>query len=389
MSRILLITDGPAALPYTLPLLTSWRRDRHVIRLAATAAALLFQPQITWSAFSGSPASAFESLDDEGLSWPEIIVVAPASGRLLEVLGGDWRERLAALKIPVIIIPALLASDNQDEAMKQFRQMLPDNCRILPPLEDKTELGALGSILAASTERCLLEVQIALTKPSLAGHHILLTAGPTIEDIDPVRYISNRSTGRMGLAIALAAIKRGAKVTLIHGPINLSLPVLPERLQAIPVRGAREMYEVTLREIPNCDMAVLCAAVADYTPGFCAAQKIKKQANEGLHLDLERTPDILVTLGHLPQKPFLIGFAAESNDVEANAALKLQTKNCDMVCANNITEPGCGFAVATNRVTIFSRDGSTEQLPLLSKDETANRILDKAIGQIQAATLAK
>ena len=377
-SRILLITDGPAAWPYAMPLLNEWRRQRQPVRVATTDAALLFWPQVTWSAFSGSPSNSLEALDDERLAWAELVVIAPASGRLIETLGGDWRDRLEALSVPVVIVPALLPTDDEAVAMRQFRELLPSSWDILPPAGEQMALGALGTVLAASPERCLLAAETALTPQNLSGREVLVTAGPTIEDIDPVRYISNRSTGRMGLALATAALKRGATVTVVHGPVALSFPLVPGRMKALPVRSARQMYEATLREIAHCDLAILCAAVADYAPGSCAAHKIKKQRQEALHLDLEHTPDILAAIGNLSPHPFLIGFAAESDDLEANAALKLQTKHCDLVCANNILEPGCGFAVTTNRVTVLGRDGSAEALPLLSKDETAGRILDIA-----------
>jgi phosphopantothenoylcysteine decarboxylase/phosphopantothenate--cysteine ligase len=191
----------------------------------------------------------------------------------------------------------------------------------------------------------------------------------------------------MGLALAEAAFCRGAEVTVIHGPLpSLEFPVFPAQLHLLPVRSAREMHQAVLSAMANCDIAILCAAVADYAPSSCAASKIKKQPDEALHLCLERTPDILATLGSLPApRPFLVGFAAESDDLEENAALKLKAKHCDIICANDITRPGCGFAVPTNCVTMFFQDGTPAmELSLLSKDETAVRILDQVVKRLPA-----
>jgi len=209
---------------------------------------------------------------------------------------------------------------------------------------------------------------------------LLLTVGPTIEDIDPVRFISNRSTGRMGQALARAAARRGAIVTMIHGPLADPIFIHP-KIRPLAVRSAQEMYEATLAEIGQTQIAVLCAAVADFTPNIYTEEKIKKQGEEGMRLLLRRTPDILATIGRQEKRPFLVGFAAESNDLELNARHKLQGKHCDILCANDIREPGCGFAVETNQITMFFPNGEKEELPLLSKDKTAERICAKIIQQ--------
>jgi len=386
MSRILYLTDGPAAPAFSFPLFTELRKAKHIIRAVPTDSACLLLNIFGWAAIAGSPAKTFTQLADEDWDWPELILLAPASANFLGSLAASpWRERLEQAKSPVLVLPALLANDDQQAAAAQIRANLPANCQLLLPQKDTLGLGALGTVALASTRRCLLACRRALTKQDLAGQRLLLTAGPTIEDIDPVRFVSNRSTGRMGLALAEAAFCRGAEVTVVHGPLPaLDFPAFPDRLRLVPVRSAKEMYEAVIAAIPQCDIAVLCAAVADYAPSSCAAQKIKKQPDEALHLCLERTPDILAALGNLPEpRPFLVGFAAESNDLEENAALKLKTKHCDLICANNISEPGCGFAVSTNRVTIFFQDGTPAlELPLLSKDETASRILDQVVKRL-------
>ena len=202
----------------------------------------------------------------------------------------------------------------------------------------------------------------------------LVTAGPTREHLDPVRFISNRSTGKMGTAIAKMAARRGAHVYLIHGPMQAAVPP-SSNIEAIPVRSAQEMLDAVLAMVPKSDVAILCAAVADFAPVQYSEEKIKKGKSQFFTLQMRRTPDILATVGALPNKPFLVGFAAESNDLTANATEKLVRKNCDMLCANDITAPGCGFATATNRLLVFQRNGSCTEIPLATKEHVANSLL--------------
>ena len=212
------------------------------------------------------------------------------------------------------------------------------------------------------------------TKP-LAGRRVLVTAGPTVEDLDPVRFLSNRSTGRMGVALARAALQRGAEVILVHGPLQVPVPRAP-RLQAVPVRSARQMHRAVMRLIRGTDAAILCAAVADFTPARTSPQKIKKGNRKHLVLELERTPDILAAVGGLKKRPYLVGFAAETGGLVRNALAKLHQKNCDLICANKVGVKNTGFGSKTNRVTLFPRDGHRIPLPLLSKGKAAARIMD-------------
>ncbi len=244
----------------------------------------------------------------------------------------------------------------------------------LPPPQEAVSYGLLGKGRVATPEQCVEAVITALTKQDLAGMDILLTAGPTIEDADPARFISNRSTGKMGTAIAKMAARRGAHVYLIHGPMQAAVP-FSSNIEAIPVRSAQEMLEAVLATVPKSNVAILCAAVADFAPVQYSEEKIKKGKSQFFTLQMRRTPDILATVGALPNKPFLVGFAAESNDLAANATDKLVRKNCDMLCANDITAPGCGFATATNRLLVFQRNGSCIEIPLATKEHVANTLL--------------
>jgi len=214
------------------------------------------------------------------------------------------------------------------------------------------------------------------------SRRVLITAGPTIEDIDPVRFISNRSTGRMGIAIAVAAANRGAQVILVHGPLRVDVPSQPD-INPVPVRSAQDMYDAVMAHVGDVDAAILCAAVADFTPVAPSSKKIKKGGGELLRLELTRTRDILAAVGAMENKPLLVGFAAETEDVARNARKKLEQKNCDILCANDVSKDESGFESETNRVTIYRRDGVMIELPLLSKRETAERILDEISERIQ------
>lgn len=393
--RILLITDGIAALSYTPALLQLMRREGMTVRLSPTgydgASALTFVSELAWAGLSGHPCFPIEHLDLKALREAEAVVAAPVSLPVLKVLlRGSTLQLLQQAARPVILVPALLPDAAADAAVRaeveEQAAMLPPGSAVLWPNADETiPLGAMGSLAVIPPETTLELAAGAVSSRPLSGMRLLLTAGPTVEDFDPVRFISNRSTGKMGTAIALAACRMGANVTMIHGPLAVKIPRLPA-LSRLPLRSAQQMYEAVMAHYTAADIAVLCAAVADFRPVEYAVNKIKKDGNAGLVMPLERTCDILAALGELPrqQRPFLVGFAAESNDVRDNAVGKLCRKHCDMLCCNDIKAAGCGFATDTNRVDIYRADGTVESLPLLSKMETANRILKAA-----AAELAK
>ena len=227
----------------------------------------------------------------------------------------------------------------------------------------------------------LRRLELLASRQDFAGKTVLVTAGPTVEDIDPVRFLTNRSSGKMGVAIAWAAAVRGARVLLVHGPMTAEVPELPN-LERYPVRSAQQMHDVVRDHWTEAQVAVLCAAVADFRPDHYVPQKIKKIEGEGMVLKLERTPDILAELGAMPNHPFLVGFAAETDDVEINALNKLRRKHCDLLCANDIRKPGSGFAGDTNQITIYAPDGTVLPLPMLSKQGAAYRILEEIAKRI-------
>jgi len=218
----------------------------------------------------------------------------------------------------------------------------------------------------------------------LEGKKVLVTAGPTREPIDAVRFLSNPSTGRMGFALASAAERRGAEVILISGPTVL---VPPEGINFIRVGTALEMYQAVLRELQGVDIFIAAAAVADYHPKKFFPGKIKKQGRKNLLLQLQPNPDILKEVGRKKGEKILIGFSAETEGLVKNACLKLREKNLDFIVANDLTQEGSGFALETNRVKIIDREGRIENLPLMSKAKVAEHILDR-VGEVMKSRKA-
>jgi phosphopantothenoylcysteine decarboxylase/phosphopantothenate--cysteine ligase len=231
----------------------------------------------------------------------------------------------------------------------------------------------------------ILESQISNPKSQdFASEHVMVTAGPTVEDLDPVRFITNRSSGRMGYAIAEAARDRGARVTLISGPVNLPAP---ENVETVSVRSTREMFEAVMSRIHDATVFIGSAAVADFRPANRAAQKIKKDGSKTITIELEETEDIIAAVGAGPNRRgrIVAGFAAESQSLLEYAERKLREKGLDLIVANDITRADAGFNVETNAATILKRDGSRVELPLQSKREMADRVLDE-IAKLRRST---
>ena len=241
-------------------------------------------------------------------------------------------------------------------------------------LADPTEIAQRAITLAQQARDRKLK---SLIPQDLVNEHVLITAGPTREYLDPVRFISNRSSGKMGYALATAAQARGAQVTLISGPVAI-LP--PANVNLIKVTTTREMYEAVLAHVPPATIIIKSAAVCDYRPALMAEQKIKKNTNQ-LFLDLYKTEDILAAVGQIKEDRILVGFAAETETVLAHAQKKLAAKNLDLIVANDVTAIDAGFDTDTNRVTLLYRDGREQQLPLMPKRDVADKVLD-AVQQI-------
>ncbi len=386
--RLLLIPDGPAVLAYTVPLLAALKQAGATVKVAPTAydgpsAANLVSP-LAWSSLSGHPCLEIDRLDAKTLAWAELILLAPSTPLLTRVFrDGRGAALLREAARPVLVLSSCLEghAPEADES-RRWLETLPEGSIFLPPSGAPVALGAMGAVAAPEQAAVLETAQRMLAKQELAGRHVLVSAGPTVEDIDPVRFLSNRSSGKMGAALALAAWRRGAHVTLVHGPMAIKLPEL-ERLECVPVRSAAQMRDGMAAAWPSCDVAIFSAAVADFTPDHYCPEKIKKVDGRSLILHLVRTADILGELGGAAHRPAcLVGFAAESDDVEINALAKLRRKHCDLLCANDIRRPDAGFAVDTNAVTIYTAEGEAIELPLLPKRQVAERILDAVVQRL-------
>ncbi len=382
LKRLLLIVDGPGVMTHTAPLVTSLLRQGVTVRVALTESARLLVGDYFTTMLSGTPLVRFPDIPEKIMDDSDAVLAAPVSEKLAKTLCEDnWMAVWKRMKGPVVLAPAFLPQEDGTAVRTALSSLGGGTVKWLMADGETTDMGSLGLLDVASPERCLEAAMTALTKQDFAGRRVLITAGPTAEDFDPVRFVTNRSTGRMGVALARMAAWRGANVTIVHGP--MSWPIPPNGgIHACPVRNAQSMYDAVMARVADMDLAILCAAVADFTPIEYSNVKIKKQksADGVFSLKMKRTPDILDSIGHSSgHRPFLVGFAAESDHVQAYAQAKLESKNCDMLCANDVTKPGSGFAVGTNQVTVFKRDGSIVELPQMSKEDVARRVLDMAM----------
>lgn len=313
----------------------------------------------------------------------DLFLIAPCTANVIgKLANGICDDMLTttvfATKAPKLISPAM--NTNMWE-----NPMLQDNLRklehygyeIIQPAAGRLACGDTGSGKMPSEETLMEHILLAVAKEKdMKGKRVLISAGPTQESIDPVRFITNHSSGKMGYAIAKMATLRGADVTLVSGPVNVK-PFLG--INVIDVVSAEDMYQAVTQNSPQADIVIMCSAVADYTPTNYSTQKVKKSDSD-LAIPLQRTKDILKYLGeNKPEGQTLVGFSMETENLIENSKAKLAKKNADMICANSISAGNTGFAVDTNKVTLITPNDVTE-LPLCSKEETADLILDKVIG---------
>jgi phosphopantothenoylcysteine decarboxylase / phosphopantothenate---cysteine ligase len=312
----------------------------------------------------------------------DLLLVAPATADILAKfargIADDFLSTLyLASTAPVVVAPAMNVNMWHHLATQEnLATLRTRGVRIVEPGEGYLACGMTGPGRLAGQEEILKAVQEVLqTQRDLAGESILVTAGPTREDIDPVRFLSNRSSGKMGYAVAGAAAQRGAKVVLVSGPTSLETPEGVERLD---VQSAEDMLHAVQVRFSGCSVAIFAAAVADYRPAEPSFIKMKR-SKEPLTIRLEPNPDILASVAQEKGERLVIGFAAETDHVAENARKKLTQKKADMIVANDVTAEGAGFDHDTNIVTLFSRDGRDLPLPRLSKTEVAHRILDEVL----------
>lgn len=321
--------------------------------------------------------------------WPDLILLAPATanviGKLANGIADDMiTTTLLATEAPVWVAPAMNVHMYAHPAVqKNMNTLRSFGYQFIEPGEGYLACGYVGKGRLEEPETIVQHLQRFFDEKDqplpLRGKKCLITAGPTREAIDPVRFLTNHSTGKMGYALAEEAIKLGAEVTLISGPVHLTPPA---KAHVVQVESAAEMYDAVWPFYDDADIVIGTAAVADYKPKVYHTHKVKKQPGDNV-IELERTKDILQELGMKKTHQLIIGFAAETNAVEEYARGKLEKKNADMIVANNVTTAGAGFGTDTNIVTMFKRDGSAINLPMLTKTETAKRILTEAASMLQ------
>ncbi|MCA1030016.1 bifunctional phosphopantothenoylcysteine decarboxylase/phosphopantothenate--cysteine ligase CoaBC [Bacillus timonensis] len=384
--NILLCVSGGIAVYKAAALTSKLTQSGANVKVIMTESACEFVTPLTFQALSRNDVftDTFDEKDSSVIAhidladWADLVLIAPATANIIGKIANGIADNmltttLLATKAEVWFAPAMNVHMYDHPAVKKSLNALANfGYKFIEPSEGHLACGYVGKGRLEEPEKIVELIQNHFSyKKLFVGKRILITAGPTREKIDPVRFFSNHSSGKMGYALAEEASKLGAEVTLITGPTNIPSP---PRVKTIRVESAREMLDYTLNNFPNNDIVIKTAAVADYRPKHVFDEKMKKKDGD-LLIELERTVDILKTLGSKKDNQFLVGFAAETQDVESYALKKLKSKNLDMIVANNVTQDGAGFGTDTNIVTIFKKDLSKKSLPLLSKKEVAQEIL--------------
>ena len=355
------------------------------VRVAMTEAACKIIPELPLEVLSGAHVVTGISPEDcetvdVWLAEADAVVVAPASANTIAYVAMGEAPSAAAYAVlnatcPVMVAPAMNVNMYRNVATQENLEMLRSRGYIvIPPVSGHLACGDDGEGKLPSIPELIDWIcrEIACEK-DLAGKSILVSAGPTREAIDPVRFITNHSTGTMGYAIARRAMLRGADVTLVSGPVSLTPPPF---VNVVDITSAQDMFEAVSSRADDQDAVIMAAAIADYRPADVKGDKIKK-ADGAFDIDFERTPDTLAWLGaHRNGRTLLCGFSMETRDVIENSRSKLQRKNVDMIAANSLREPGAGFGTPTNHLTFITAEGEID-LPLLSKGEAADRLLDE------------
>lgn len=387
--RLVLGVTGSIAAYKAVGLLRLLRREAAAVSVVMTAGARRFVTPLTFEVLSGSHVATdlFEAHQEMlHLTLPQqadAILIAPATANTLAKAALGLADDLLSTMLltttcPVVIAPAMDGDMWHHPTVRGHVETLRKRgVVIVDPEEGPLASGKVGTGRLAEETRIVAAVQAAV-RPSRdwSGRRLLISAGPTQEAIDPVRYISNRSSGKMGYALAEAAVKRGASVVLVSGPTALQVP---SGVECLPVVTAEDMKKAVLNRFDWCDTAIMAAAVADFRPSRPAAQKIKKRRATMTNLPLEPTDDILKELADRRTNQTLVGFAAETEDLLAHAQEKLHAKRVDLIVANDVSAPESGFGSDTNRVYLLDRAGGKVDVPLLSKRDVADRILTRIL----------
>ena len=388
--RILLGVTGSIAAYKAVELLRELMKREAEVQVVMTEAATRFVAPLSFETLSRQPVL----LDMFTLAYgsqighiaatarADLFVIAPATAntiaKLAHGLADDFLTNIyLASRCPVLVAPAMDSDMYQHAAVQENLARLRERgIHIVGPASGELASGLVGPGRLEEPAEIVEAIEDLLAlSGDLAGEMVLVTAGPTREPLDPVRYISNRSSGKMGYAVAEAAARRGARVILVSGPTALDPP---REAQVVHVETAQEMYDAVLAHLEAVTVVIKAAAVADYRPKQVAREKIKKDERVP-EVTLESTPDILAEVGKRKGRRILVGFAAETHDLVANARKKLQRKNLDLMVANDVSQPGAGFDADTNVVKILDAKGGVEELPLLPKPAVADRILDRVV----------
>ncbi len=385
--HIILGISGGIAAYKAVEILRELTRLGASVEVVMTQNAKNFITPLTFQTLSGNPVYSemftllkqFEiphvSLADKA----HLVLIAPATANLIGKMAGGIADDLLSTLIlaatsPILVAPAMNPNMYENPIVQSNLKRLKElGYGIIEPEEGMTACGWEGKGRLAETEVIIEEIRVALAKKDLKGKKILVTAGPTEEDIDPIRFISNRSSGKMGYVLAKVARRRGGEVTLVSGPTHLPIP---KGVRFIGVKRAVEMAEAVLKNYEDFSIIVKAAAVADWRPKEMMEEKIRESKGP-FTLELVSNPDILFELGQRKGERILVGFAAETQDLVSNAQKKLKTKNLDLIVANDVTKEGAGFGYDTNQVKIIDREGNMEELPLMNKEEVAERVWDR------------
>jgi phosphopantothenoylcysteine decarboxylase/phosphopantothenate--cysteine ligase len=388
--HIVLGVTGSIAIYKACDLASKLTQAGAVVDVAMTPESRKFVSAITFQSVTGR--RAYSDIWDEASDISELhvalarradlMIIAPATATLMARLAHGLAEEIVSLtalatRAPVLLAPAMDPQMWEHPAtVANVETLRARGVAFVGPEEGRLASGQMGLGRMSEVDTIIGAARQSLGRAGdLAGRKVVVSAGGTHEAIDPVRFVGNESSGKMGFAVAEAARDRGADVLLVSGPVALTDPY---GVRVVRVKSAAQMRDVIVPECQDADVLVMAAAVADYQPAEPVGQKIKREGRDGLDLPLARTPDILSEVGR-PSGMVKVGFAAESQDLLENAAAKIAAKDLDLIVANDITAPDAGFAVDTNRVTILDRGGNAEEMPLQSKYEVACRILDRAI----------
>lgn len=390
-TKILLCVTGGIAVYKSVALVSKLTQAGAEVRVIMSESAMQFVQPLTFQAMSRNDVyfDTFDEKDSRVIAhidladWADLVVVAPATanviGKYANGIADDMiTTTLLATTKDVWMAPAMNVHMYDHPAVQQnIATLYKRGIRFIEPSEGYLACGYVGKGRLEEPEKITELIMNRNSKPMpLSGKQVIVTAGPTRERIDPVRYVSNFSTGKMGFAMAKAAAELGAHVTLIAGPVALDTP--PGVIR-VDVESAAEMLEAVENRFSTADLLIKTAAVADYKPKHPAGQKVKKQQGD-TSLEMERTADILATMGAAKRHQVIVGFAAETNDVEAYADAKRQKKNADYIIANDVTQPGVGFGTDTNKVVLFSSEGKVD-FPMLPKDQLASELLQHIVKQ--------